>query len=146
MRAAEFCWRKANLLFLSNLASSKSFFLSLSFELRPPKSTLFRLEDGSPLKNILSQILTNPRTKPINVLKIGGNWKKGLYKYKYKYKYVYVYVCMYFSLGWEWNPSLFVTWKKQTKPNCFSFPQQHFISLIYINNNYFKVVYYSLYI
>lgn len=49
--AAVFCWRNFNRLFLSNLVCSRSFCLSLSFELRPPKSTRLRV-DGSPLKNM----------------------------------------------------------------------------------------------
>ena len=51
MRAAEFCWRNHNRRFRSNLVCSRSFCLSLSFELRPPKSTRFRV-DGSPEKNM----------------------------------------------------------------------------------------------
>ena len=49
LRAAEFCWRNHNRRFRSNLVCSRSFCLSLSFELRPPKSTRFRV-DGSPEK------------------------------------------------------------------------------------------------
>jgi ribosomal protein L24 len=49
--AAEFCWRNHNRRFLSNRVCSRRFFLSLSFVLRPPKSTRLRLE-GSPLKNM----------------------------------------------------------------------------------------------
>ena len=51
LRAAEFCWRNHNRRFRSNLVCSRSFCLSLSFELRPPKSTRFRV-DGSPEKNM----------------------------------------------------------------------------------------------
>lgn len=50
--AAEVCCLNSDLRFLSNLASSNRTCRSLSFELRPPKSTLFRDEE-SPVKNII---------------------------------------------------------------------------------------------
>lgn len=52
LSAAEFCWRNHNRRFRSNRVCSRRFFLSLSFELLPPKSTRLRLE-GSPLKNMV---------------------------------------------------------------------------------------------
>lgn len=70
-KAAEFCCRIHNRRLRSNLVCSKSFCLSLSFVLRPPKSTRFRV-DESPEKNILPrrvrQFQSNPRRRGLVVL------------------------------------------------------------------------------
>lgn len=59
LSAAEFCCRNPKRLVRSSRVCSSSFCRSLSFELLPPKSTLFRDDEGSPLKNILLQQRTD---------------------------------------------------------------------------------------
>ena len=59
--AAKFFWRSHKRRFRSNLVCSRSFCLSLSLVLRPPKSTRF-LFDGSPEKNILPSRLSQSQS------------------------------------------------------------------------------------
>lgn len=51
-RALRVCWRSIWHCSRTSLVCSKCFCISLSFEIHPPKSTVFHL-DGSPEKNIL---------------------------------------------------------------------------------------------